>query len=138
MPLDELKKRIPYPSPEFWKIVAEETRIAKENGQDLFVIYGKDAHFPQQLSAEKDYEIARAIIGEQILEQLHIVTEHKELEKSTKKQTKTKSIQGLVQESIEGVPDLTILDDIEQAQARQQRTIIEQREGQKYSQNVGD
>ena len=30
MPLDELKKRIPYPSPEFWKIVAEETRIAKE------------------------------------------------------------------------------------------------------------
>lgn len=76
---------------------------------------------------EKDYEIARAIIGEQILEQLHIVTEHKELEESTKKQTKTKSIQGLVQESIEGVPDLTILDDIEQAQARQQRTIIEQK-----------
>lgn len=138
MPLDELKKRIPYPSPEFWKIVAEETRIAKENGQDLFVIYGKDAHFPQQLSTEKDYEIARAIIGEQILEQLHIVTEHKELEESTKKQTKTKSIQGLVQESIEGVPDLTILDDIEQAQARQQRTIIEQREGQNYSQNIGD
>ena len=62
MPLDELKKRIPYPSPEFWKIVAEETRIAKENGQDLFVIYGKDAHSPQQLSTEKDYEIARAII----------------------------------------------------------------------------
>ncbi|HJJ13493.1 MAG TPA: endo-1,4-beta-xylanase [Clostridiaceae bacterium] len=87
---------------------------------------------------EKDYEIARAIIGEQILEQLHIVTEHKELEESTKKQTKTKSIQGLVQESIEGVPDLTILDDIEQAQARQQRTIIEQREGQNYSQNIGD
>ena len=138
MLLDELKKRIPYPSPEFWKIVAEETRIAKENGQDLFVIYGKDAHSPQQLSTEKDYEIARAIIGEQILEQLHIVTEHKELEESTKKQTKTKSIQGLVQESIEGVPDLTILDDIEQAQARQQRTIIEQREGQNYSQNIGD
>lgn len=87
---------------------------------------------------EKDYEIARAIIGEQILEQLHIVTEHKELEESTKKQTKTKSIQSLVQESIEGVPDLTILDDIEQAQARQQRTIIEQREGQNYSQNIGD
>lgn len=138
MPLDELKKRIPYPSPEFWKIVAEETRIAKENGQDLFVIYGKDAHSTQQLSTEKDYEIARAIIGEQILEQLHIVTEHKELEESTKKQTKTKSIQGLVQESIEGVPDLTILDDIEQAQARQQRTIIEQREGPNYSQNIGD
>ena len=59
-------------------------------------------------------------------------------QESTKKQTKTKSIQSLVQESIEGVPDLTILDDIEQAQARQQRTIIEQREGQNYSQNIGD
>lgn len=49
-----------------------------------------------------------------------------------------KSIQGLVQESIAGVPDLTILDDIEQEQARQQRAIIEQREGQNNSQNIGD
>jgi len=129
MPLDELKKRIPYPSPEFWKIVVEETRIARENGQDLLVIYGKDAHFPEQLSTEKDYEIANAIIGEQTLEQLHIVTEHKELEMLTKKKTNTKSIQGLVQESIDSVPDLTILDDIEQIQVRQQRAIIEQREG---------
>lgn len=87
IPLDELKKRIPYPSPEFWKIVAEETRIARENGQDLLVIYGKDAHFPEQLSTEKDYEIARAIIGEQTLEQLHIVTKYKELETQTKKKT---------------------------------------------------
>ena len=138
MPLDELKKRIPYPSPEFWKIVAEETRIAKENGQDLLVIYGKDAHFPEQLSTEKDYEIAKAIIGEQTLEQLHIVTEHKELETLTKKKTNTKSIQGLVQESIDSVPDLTILDDIEQTQARQQRAIIEKKEGQNNSQNIGD
>lgn len=138
MPLDELKKRIPYPSPEFWKIVAEETRLARENGQDLFVIYGKDAHFPEQLSTEKDYEIARAIIGEQTLAQLHIVTEHKELESLTKKQTNIKSIQELVQESIDGVPDLTILDDIEQEQARQQREIIEQREGQNDSKNIGD
>lgn len=138
MPLDKLKKRIPYPSPEFWKIVAEETRLARENGQDLFVIYGKDAHFPEQLSTEKDYEIARAIIGEQTLAQLHIVTEHKELESLTKKQTNTKSIQVLVQESIDGVPDLTILDDIEQEQARQQRAIIEQREGQNDSKNIGD
>lgn len=138
MSLDELKKRIPYPSPEFWKIVAEETRIAKENGQDLFVIYGKDAHFPEQLSTEKDYEIARAIIGEQTLEQLHIVTEHNELETLTKNQTNIKSIQELVQESINGVSDLTILDDIEQAQAKQQRAITEQREGQNNSQNIGD
>ena len=102
------------------------------------MIYGKDAHFPEQLSTEKDYEIARAIIGEQTLEQLHMVTKHKELEKSTKKQTNTKSIQGLVQESIDGVTDLTFLDDIEQAQARQQRAIIEQREGENNSQNIGD
>lgn len=138
LPVNELKKRIPYPSPVFWKIVAEETRIAEENGKDLFVIYGKDAHFPQQLSTEKDYEIARAIIGEQTLEQLHIVTEHKELETLTRKQIKTKSIQGLVQESIDGLPDLTTLDDIEQAQVRQQRVITEQREEQNNLQNIGD
>ena len=102
------------------------------------MIYGKDAHFPEQLSTEKDYEIAKAIIGEQTLEQLHIVTEHEKLETLTKKKTNTKSIQGLVQESIDGVPDLTFLDDIEQAQARQQRAIIEQREGENNSQNIGD
>jgi len=78
--IEEIKEGTPYPSPEFWKIVAEETRIARENGQDLFVVYGKDAHFPGQLSTEKDYEIAKAIIGEQTLEQLHIVTSYKELE----------------------------------------------------------
>lgn len=80
MSIEDIKKRTPYPSPEFWKIVAEETRIAIENGQDLLVVYGKDAHFPGQLSTEKDYEIAKAIIGEQTLEQLHIVTSYKELE----------------------------------------------------------
>ena len=76
--------------------------MQKKNGKDLLVIYGKDAHFPEQLSTEKDYEIAKALIGEQTLEQLHIVTEHKELEKLTRKQIKTKSIQGLVKESIDG------------------------------------
>ncbi|MBQ6992464.1 MAG: endo-1,4-beta-xylanase [Clostridia bacterium] len=80
MSIEDIKKRTPYPSPEFWKIVAEETRTAKENGQDLRVIYGKDAHFPGQLSTERDYEIAKAIIGEQTLEQLQIVTSYKELE----------------------------------------------------------
>ena len=98
------------------------------------MIYGKDAHFPGQLSTEKDYEIAKAIIGEQTLEQLHIVTEHKELET----QANTKSIQGLVKESIQDIPDLTGLDDIEQAQIRQQKAIIEQRNGQEHSQNIGD
>lgn len=80
MSIEDIKKRTPYPSPEFWKIVAEENRIARENGQNLLVFYGKDAHFPGQLSTEKDYEIAKAIIGEQTLEQLHIVTSYKELE----------------------------------------------------------
>lgn len=124
MPLDELKKRIPYPSPEFWKIVAEETRIAKENGQDLLVIYGKDAHFPQQLSTEKDYEIAKTIIGEQILEQLHIVTEHKELETLIKRQTKTDknkgsiSIRNVVENAITqgtATEDISRIDNIERA-----------------------
>lgn len=49
-----------------------------------------------------------------------------------------KSTQKLVQESIKGVPDLTVLDDIEQAQAKQERAIIEQREGENNSQNIGD
>ena len=80
MSIEDIKKKTPYPSPEFWKIVAEETRFARENGQDLLVVYGKDAHFPGQLSTEKDYEIAKAIIGERTLEQLHIVTSYKELE----------------------------------------------------------
>ncbi len=138
LPIDELKRRIPYPSPEFWKIVAEETKTAKESGKDLFVIFGKDAHFPGQLSTEKDYEIAKQIIGEQTLEQLHIVTQYKQLETLTRNRTKTKSIQGLVQESIQGVTDFTLLDKIEQTQLRQQRELIEQREGQDNSQNIGD
>ncbi len=112
--------------------------LQKKNGKDLLVIYGKDAHFPEQLSTEKDYEIAKALIGEQTLEQLHIVTEHKELEKLTRKQIKTKSIQGLVKESIDGLPDLTILDDIEQAQVTQQRVLTEQREEQNNSKDIGD
>ena len=121
LPIDELKRRIPYPSPEFWKIVAEETKTAKESEKDLFVIFGKDAHFPGQLSTEKDYEIAKQIIGEQTLKQLNIITQHKELEILTRNQSETKSIQGLVQESIQGVTDFTVLDEIEQMQLRQQR-----------------
>ena len=47
-----------------------------------------------------------------------------------------KSTQELVQESIKGVPDLTLLDDIEQAQAKQQRAITNQREGQDNTPNI--
>ena len=119
--VEELKERIPYPSAEFWKIVAEETEIAKEKGKDLFVIYGKDAHFPGQLSTEKDYELAKAIIGDQHLEQLNIVTEYKKLEKLTAHKT----IQELVQESIEDISELAMLDEIgsELGQTTQQNKL---------------
>lgn len=78
--IDEIKKKINYPSPEFWEVVAKETRIAQEKGQDLIVIFGKDAHYPGQLSTERDYAIAKEVLGEDILEQLHLVTSYKELE----------------------------------------------------------
>lgn len=47
-----------------------------------------------------------------------------------------KSTQELVQESIKGVPDLTVLDEIEQVKVRQQRTISNQRESQENTQNI--
>ena len=78
--IEDLKKRIPYPSQQFWKIVAEETIKAKDKGKTLLVIYGKDAHYPEQLSTEKDFELAKEIIGEQILQQLNIITSYKKLE----------------------------------------------------------
>lgn len=74
MSIEEIAKRTTYPSPEFWKFIAE------EYGKSITVIYGKDAHYPGQLSTERDYEIAKAIIGEETLQQLHIVTSHKKLE----------------------------------------------------------
>lgn len=49
-----------------------------------------------------------------------------------------KSIRELVKESIKGVPDFTLLDEIEYEQGKQQRAIIEQRDGQNNSQNIGD
>lgn len=47
-----------------------------------------------------------------------------------------KATQELVQESIKGVPDLTVLDEIEQVKARQQRAISNQRESQENIQNI--
>lgn len=43
--------------------------------------------------------------------------------------TERLSIQDLVQESINGVPDFTLLDEIEQVQARQQRKCQENTKG---------
>lgn len=42
----------------------------------------------------------------------------------------------LVQESIKGVPDFTALDEIEEVQARQERAITNQRDGQVNTQNI--
>lgn len=78
--IDELKEKISYPSADFWRIVAEETQIAKQNGKDLIVIYGKDAHYPDQLVKQRDYEIANEIIGQDTIKQLHIVKNYQELE----------------------------------------------------------
>ena len=47
-----------------------------------------------------------------------------------------KATQELVQESIKDVPDLTVLDEIEQVKARQQRAISNQRESQENTQNI--
>ena len=47
-----------------------------------------------------------------------------------------KATQELVQESIKGVPDLIVLDEIEQVKARQQRAISNQRESQENTQNI--
>lgn len=46
------------------------------------------------------------------------------------KQDNSKSIQELVQESIQGVPNLTTLDEIEQVKGRQERQLEEQKERQ--------
>ena len=48
---------------------------------------------------------------------------------------KEKSTQGLVQESIKGLPDLIILDDIEQTKERQQRATTNQREEHENAKN---
>ena len=97
-------------------------------------------------------EIKKGISDEEILNNLSLIEneltkkkfgliweEHEErVDKELETQTNTKSIQGLVEESIQDIPDLTGLDDVEQDQIRQQRAIIEQRNGQNQSQNIGD
>jgi len=107
--IDEIRKKINYPSPEFWKVVADETRIAQEKGQELIVVFGKDAHFPEQLSTEKDYEIAKTIIGEEVLQQLHLVSKYKDLVF----RRQTKSTQELGEETINEQKDTTYIDEVE-------------------------
>lgn len=92
-----------HPDREWLPVEEWQSGFEDENGQ---IVYSGE------INHRKDYlsmfmEIER-------LEQLHIATEHKKLETLTGNQTKAKSIQGLVQESIDGLPNLTTLDDIEQ------------------------
>ena len=63
----DIKSKIYYPSPAFWEFVAQ------EYGEEIKVIFGKDAHTPSQLSDEKDYEIAIEVLGIQTLEKLKFV-----------------------------------------------------------------
>lgn len=55
------------PSKQFWKYVSE------NYGDKLKVLFAKDAHYPEQLASEKDYEIAIDILGEDVLEKLQFV-----------------------------------------------------------------
>ena len=66
------EQRIEYPSPDFWRIVAEETEKASED-KPLKVVFGKDSHYPGQLSETRDYQIAREIIGDETLSRLYFV-----------------------------------------------------------------
>lgn len=56
----------------------------------------------------------------------------------TQRKTNIKDMEDLVKESIQDVPDLNGLDDREKDLARQREVIIEQRNGQNKSRNIGD
>lgn len=62
-----------YPSKEFWKIVAEQTELARKNDKQLNVIFGKDAHYTANLSDEKIYEIVKEKVGIDTLSKLDFV-----------------------------------------------------------------
>lgn len=38
------------------------------------MLYGKDAHYPNQISEERDYEIIKLILSEELLQSLDFVT----------------------------------------------------------------
>ncbi len=74
IPIDELRKVVSYPSREFWEIVAEESKKARQAGKNpIKVIYGKDAHSPNRISETRDYELVDKIIGVDILKELYFV-----------------------------------------------------------------
>ncbi|MBR5227432.1 MAG: endo-1,4-beta-xylanase [Clostridia bacterium] len=65
--IEENKANTVIPSKQFWEYVSE------NYGDKLKVLFAKDAHYPEQLASEKDYEIAIDILGEDILEKLQFV-----------------------------------------------------------------
>lgn len=71
---DELRQKINYPSQEFWEYIAQiAPQYEQQYGKQLKVLFGKDAHFPGQLSKDIDYELALDILGLETLGQLHFV-----------------------------------------------------------------
>ncbi len=75
---EEMMERIKNPSREFWKIAAE---------KECKVLFGKDAHDPMQISEDKDYEVAKMLLGEDVFKKLNFMT-FDEINKSNKKISK--------------------------------------------------
>lgn len=65
--IEDDKANTVVPSKQFWMYVSE------KYGDKLKVLFAKDAHYPEQLASEKDYEIAIDILGEDVLEKLQFV-----------------------------------------------------------------
>ncbi len=72
---EQIREMIKTPSREFWEIAAE---------KGCRVLFGKDAHHPNQISEDRDYEIARILLGDELFKKLDFMT----LEDVTKKQIK--------------------------------------------------
>lgn len=70
------KEKIGYPNREFWRIVSE---------YDIGVIYGKDAHWTEQITDESVFEIADQIIGKETIQKLKFLESDLKTPKSKKK-----------------------------------------------------
>jgi len=78
------KRKVLYPNRAFWKIVSE---------YDIGVVYGKDAHWTDQILDENVYDVANQIIGKEIIQKLKFLesdlkTPRKRIEKSFQEQLK--------------------------------------------------
>lgn len=60
-----MREIIKTPSREFWKIAVD---------KGCRVLFGKDAHNPNQISEDRDYEIARILLGDEIFRKLDFMT----------------------------------------------------------------